>query len=306
VSGTRALVVGYGSIGARHARVLSELGCSTAVVSSRAVDHPNVNSDLAAALSAQPTDYVVIANATDQHYDTLAQLAELGYEGKVLVEKPLFNRVRPLPEHAFSFVGVAYNLRFHPVIRRLKALVESQQALSVQAYVGQYLPDWRPGADYRTSYSANAERGGGALRDLSHELDYLLWLFGSWEAATALGGHFGPLEISSDDVYSLLVRTRRCPVLSVQLNYLDRRVRRCVIVNTAEHTFEADLVQGTVAIDRTCESFVTDRDWTYREMHQAVLDGRGETVCSLCGALDALRLIEAAEAATGGREWVQA
>jgi predicted dehydrogenase len=256
---TAALVVGYGSIGARHARILCELGCETAVVSSRKVDHLLVYAGIADALAARAVAYVVVANPTDRHHDALAGLASLGYRGKVLVEKPLFERARELPAQPFAFAGVAYNLRFHPALQRLAALLAGQQVLSVQAYVGQYLPGWRPGTDYRKTYSASAERGGGALRDLSHELDYLQWLFGDWSAVTAAGGHLSPLQIDSDDVYTLLLKTRRCAVMSVQLNYLDRRTRRHVIVNTAEHTFEADLVQGIVTIDGSSETRATAR-----------------------------------------------
>lgn len=299
-----ALVIGYGSIGSRHARLLAELGCRTTVLSHRKADFPVVYHDLAEALAAENPDYVVIANATKQHYDSLATLARLGYTGTVLVEKPVFDRyveIRPLD---FRKTFVAYNLRFHPVVQRLKALLEGEKALSVQAYVGQYLPDWRPASDYRRSYSASAEQGGGALRDLSHELDYLTWILGGWERVSALGGHFSPLEITSDDVYALMLATPSCPIVTLQLNYLDRRARRFVLVNTANHTFEADLVGGSIAIDRDSEAFAIERDDTYRAMHQAILAGSTGTLCSLDEGLSTLRLIEAAESSVRKGEWV--
>ena len=86
----KTLVVGYGSIGSRHARLLTSLGCEVAVVSSRDIDHPVRYRTLADALSWKP-DYVVIANRTSQHYQTLKELAASGFTGTVLVEKPLFH-----------------------------------------------------------------------------------------------------------------------------------------------------------------------------------------------------------------------
>jgi predicted dehydrogenase len=300
----RALVIGYGSIGSRHARLLTELGCETAILSQRQIDFRVVYADLASALSGHRPDYVVVANPTNQHHATLSELAATGFGGRVLIEKPLFEHARPIPDNSFGSFSVAYNLRFHPVIQRLRELVANESVLSVQAYVGQYLPGWRPGTDYRQSYSASAEQGGGALRDLSHEFDYLGWLFGHWRAVTALGGHVSSLEIDSDDLFVLLMQTDRCPVLSVQVSYLDRGARRRIIVNTERHTIEADLVGGTITVDRSVETFSTERDYTYREMHRALLAGNFDTLCPIQDGLATLQLIEAAEQANRQKEWI--
>jgi predicted dehydrogenase len=300
----KALVIGYGSIGARHARLLGELGCASAVVTRRQVDFSTVYPDIESALCGHRPDYVVVANATKQHHATLASLASAGFSGRVLVEKPLFENLLPLPVSRFQGIYVAYNLRFHPVIQRLRDMLAGETMLSVQAYVGQYLPEWRPGTDYRQSYSASAAQGGGVLRDLSHELDYLGWLFGSWESVTALGGHFSPLEIDSDDLFVVLMQTERCPVVSVQLSYLDRIARRRISINTRDHAIEADLIAGTVAIDGKRETLLVERDHTYREMHRAVLNGDFSSLCTVHEGLATLQLIETAESANRQKEWV--
>jgi len=299
-----ALVIGYGSIGMRHARLLTELGCNTAVVSRRKVDFPVVYLGLAEALTAAHPDYVIIANETQQHHDTLLSLIELGYAGTVLVEKPLFSHWTELPSLPFRNVFVAYNLRFHPVILRLKMLLKQERVLSVLAYVGQYLPEWRPGTDYRACYSASAGQGGGVLRDLSHELDYLCWLLGRWESVTAIGGHFSPLEISSDDIFAVTMTTSTCPIINLQMNYLDRVGRRFILINTDNHTIEADLVKGVVTIDRASETFAVGRDLTYRAMHEAMISGDEESLCALEDGGEIMRLIEAVEHSAEKRIWV--
>lgn len=301
---TNALVIGYGSIGSRHARVLSELGCNTAVVSQRVIQFPLIFKSIQQALDEHSPEYVVIANATDQHYGSLEILAQLDYRGTVLIEKPIFGHVLSLPTHSFRRAGVAYNLRFHPILQELKSLLQGETILMTQIYAGQYLPDWRPGTDYRSSYSADVTRGGGVLRDLSHELDYLCWLFGPCCRVAALGGHVSPLEINSDDAFSMLFSTTRCPIVSVQLNYLDRNARRTIVVNTADYTFEADLVRGSLTVDRAITQVDVDRDTTYRSMHDTLLRGSTEDVCSFDEGLATLRLIEAATHAARQLEWI--
>jgi len=96
---------------------------------------------------------------------------------------------------------------------------------------------------------------------------------GGWKRLAAQGGHFSPLEINSEDVIALIMETPRCPVVSAQLNYLDRMTRRFLVVNTAEHTIEADLIRGTLTIDNSIEKFNIEKDMTYRQMHKSILEG---------------------------------
>lgn len=300
----RAVVLGYGSIGARHARILAELGCETSVVSARAVEHPDVLPSLEAALASRDPDYVVIANATAAHSASLDELARLGFTGRVLVEKPLFQRVEPVADLPFERVAIGYNLRFHPLVQRLRAILAGEKILSVQCYVGQYLPTWRPQADYRANYSSQASQGGGVLRDLSHELDYLEHLLGDWLRVCAIGGHFSSLEGDSDDIFGLMLAYTRCALVQLQMNYTDRVGRRRILINTDARTIEADFTAGKLLIDGNAEDFTVERDHTYREMHHAMLAAHAGDLCNLPEALSTMALIEAAETSAAEARWV--
>lgn len=300
----RALVVGYGSIGARHARLLEGLEVATAVVSNRAESHPRTYPALEPALHDHRPDYVVIANTTAQHLNTLTALARSGFSGTVLVEKPLFSMPAPIPKHRFERAYVGYNLRFHPLLIALGAALGSDKPIAINAYVGQYLPDWRPGTDYRNGYSAKTAEGGGALRDLSHELDYIHVLAGPWVTATARGGHFSPLEIDSDDVFALLLQTDRCPLVCVQMSYLDRVPRRQVVINTEDQTLSADFIHGTLTINGNVRHYDCGRDDTYLAMHRAVISSDDSRLCSLETACLTQSLIAAAEQSMRSRIWI--
>lgn len=300
----RALVVGYGSIGSRHARILEELGCQVAVVSVRDVAVKSRFETIVGAVREFIPDYTVIATETARHMEGVAELADSGFRGTLLVEKPLSHIISDLTPTVFHGGFVAYNLRFHPILQRLRELLIPERILSVQAYVGQFLPLWRPGRDYRTVYSADKLSGGGVLRDLSHEFDILNWLLGGWKKMAALGGHFSQLDISSDDIFCLLMSTERCPVTTVQLNYLDQVGRRSILVNTENNTFEADFVAGHLLINGTKEVFRVERDHSYREMHRAVLEGNQEDVCTFAEGLEVVHMIDAAEKAAKEGRWI--
>ena len=299
----KALVIGYGSIGRRHARILAELGCEVAVVSRRALENIKHFANITAAVENVRPDYVVIANETSAHPATVDALAAAGFRGKLLIEKPLGGAI---PRHNFAMCAVAYNLRFHPALMDLAAALASETILAMQVYCGQYLPDWRPGTDYEKSYSADPKRGGGVLRDLSHELDYVLWLGGAWRRAAAIGGRFGELEIATDDCWALLLELERCRCATVQINYLDRPGRRQIVVNTRAHSFAVDFGQMVLMRDGEVQQFTVDRDDTYRAQHRAMLAGDASYLCGLTEGEDVMSLIAASERAARNGAWVSA
>ncbi|OZC03431.1 Gfo/Idh/MocA family protein [Rubricoccus marinus] len=290
----RALVVGYGSIGARHTRILEEDGHDVGVVSRRPVDVSRRYGALSQAIREHHPEYVVIANRTEEHRRTVKELVTCGFEGVLLVEKPLFNQPGSFPPNGFSACYVAYNLRFHPGVQHLRQRLRGERVLSVQAYVGHYLPLWRPNRDYRTTYSARKEEGGGVLRDLSHELDYLNWILGGWKQAEARGGHLSSLEINTEDAVGILASFEKCPVATVHLNYLDRVGRRSVLVNTDARTLELNLTEGYIQEDGVRTLFEVGRDDTYRAQHAAILAGGGDA-CTAEEALDVLDLVAEVE-----------
>lgn len=304
---TTVVVVGYGSIGARHASLLAAEECRVVIVSRRDVtaDHPCFNV-LEEAVQSENPDYVIVANETAMHQPTLERLAQSGFEGRVLVEKPLFVNPALPPEHRFSFGAVGYNLRFHPVLAALRNSIAGERIVAIQAYCGQFLPDWRPDRDWRTSYSADYSRGGGVLRDLSHELDYLLWLFGGWTRVAARGGNTGGLGIDADDCYGILIEFEDGALATVQINYLDRPGGRVLVVNSASHTWRADLIRNVLEHNGSAEAFAVERDDSYRAMHRAMLSGDGGSLCTFDEGIRVMDLIAAIEEANRTERWVAA
>lgn len=307
----KALVVGYGSIGQRHARILQDLGCETAIVSRRAdLKELPCFGTVETGLAAWRPEYVVVANRTSEHHGAVMELAAAGYTGRVLVEKPVFEKTYAFPRGRFSCAAVAYNLRFHPVVDALRIALAKHTVSVANLHVGQWLPDWRPGVDYRQSSSAKKADGGGALRDLSHEIDLALHLFGPARSLTATGGRSGKLEIETEDRYDIRLQTDQVAAVRVTLNYLDQPAKRTMEVASDIGTFRADLIRGTLTKDDDLllQTHV-ERDDTYRTQHLAMISGDTRTLCAIEDGLAVVRLIEAAErsnAADGARQSLRA
>lgn len=165
--------------------------------------------EMAAAFAPQIT---VIANPATLHIPVALRLAQTG--AHLLVEKPLADSVAAVSELLEicrvkkTVLMTAYNLRFLPSLERFRALLKEGRIgkiLSVRCEIGQYLPSWRPDTDYRQGVSARKELGGGALLELSHEIDYLRWIFGDidWVKASLL--QQSDLEIDVEDTAHVIL-----------------------------------------------------------------------------------------------------
>jgi predicted dehydrogenase len=305
-NGRSILIVGQGSIGARHRDVLKELGHRVMTVSRRA--GVGDFSSVPVALSSEPFDAIAICSETSEHVADLMVLKQNGFRGVTLIEKPTCVDVKDID--GLDTVGgafVAYNLRFHPVVQKLRAAIarDESQLISAHLHVAQAMDTWRPGRARESSYSAFRGRGGGVLRDLSHELDLAMWLFGSVDCVAALGGRYSEQTVDSDDAWSILAECRKCPQVSISINGIDRAASRYIAVTTANQTYHADLVRGVLKAGLEEVSISVERNDSYRLMWQAFLDDGRTDVCTFQAGVSVMQLIAAIEEANQRRCWVR-
>ncbi|PYB77097.1 Gfo/Idh/MocA family protein [Rhizobium wuzhouense] len=251
----KVLIVSLGSIGRRHLRNLRLLlpDAELAVLRRQgaAEDADRVFHDLPSALAFKP-DAAIVASPASAHLASASALVKQAVP--VLVEKPFADRLDGLPqlvadaEAAGVPLFVAYNLRFHPLLQKVRGILAVNgigRVLSVRSEVGQYLPDWRPGKPYRTGVSARRDLGGGALLELSHELDYICWLFGRPALVFAAGGPLGDLGIDVEDTVSLTLRYGdAAPIVNVHLDFLQRAVTRQFRIVGSEGTIVGNMITG--------------------------------------------------------------
>ena len=234
----KALVVGLGSIGVRHLNNLHTLGIrELAAVRTRNLPPPAeiipkdiaIFQDLDLALS-QKFDLVVVANPTSLHLETLVRALKAG--SHVYVEKPIAHEKRQLPELTRYITGyptlngpkvlVGCQLRMHPGLQKIEEWIKQDKLgkiYSVQVDLGEYLPDWHPWEDYRQSYAARADQGGGVILTLIHELDYLHWLFGKPKSVFAIGGQRTSLEVTAEDTALITFETERNICVQLRMDY---------------------------------------------------------------------------------------
>lgn len=297
-----SIIIGAGSIGLRHADALKALGHQVVFVSSRTDLEDATFSSVAEAVAGTTSEYAVVANVTSRHDSVVADLTKAGFQGKVLIEKPA--QITHADVSGFSEIAVAFNLRLHPVLLELRKRLAGLTIYAVECYVGQHLSTWRNGRDLSAQYSAHADQGGGVLRDLSHELDYLTWIFGPWVSLAATGGRIADVTVDSDDSWAIIGELQKAKQFSLQMNYLDTKPRRELRITTSAGTIRADLI-GMVLEDEleTLELSGKTAD-TYGAMHKSFLYGKVEDLAGLDEGNAVDRLIAVIETSARDKKWM--
>ena len=307
-----ALFVGLGSIGTRHLNSLTALCAEQGLTLKAHALRSNLvrplREHVAEKLDAQfismededalpHYDMAFITNPTSLHATALRQLK--GRADALFIEKPIvsadevdvdMDALLPPGQKAY----VAAPMRWCGTFLALKKLMPTLKPYSARVICSSYLPDWRPGVDYRKVYSAHKEMGGGVTIDLIHEWDYMVDLFGKPEETFNFKGTYSDLEIDSDDL-SVYIARYKDMLAEIHLDYFGRSYRRSIELFCQDGTVTADFGEGTLTLaDGTVEYYQEPVNQRYlREMEyfvDYVRNGAGESINSPQMALDVLKL----------------
>ncbi len=261
----RFLIVSLGSIGKRHLRNIRALRPNSIVGVLRlqeshkyeklpeGVDEQFFTIDDAISFSPHAA---IIASPASFHVPIAMSLVQSGVP--ILIEKPFsitckgVDKLIQAAELSGVPVLVGYNLRFLPSLNETKRLISNGvigDVLGVRAEVGQYLPSWRPDTPYQKTVSARKDLGGGAILELSHEIDYIYWMFGLPDLVSASGGHYSDLEIDVEDMAILCLKynnPRR--LIQIHLDFLQHNaIRECKFIGS-EGTLVWNAIEDNICL----------------------------------------------------------
>ena len=268
--------VGLGSIGKRHFRNLCEIldvrNCTYSIDLYRSDLSRELPEDILDKVRSQYIynegiaedrmyDMVFITNPTSMHLD--AALRMFDNTNSFFIEKPIFDTFDIADEIVNKLESkvsyVACPMRFNPVLQYVRYNIDCSQALSVRAISSSYLPDWRPGQDYRQCYSAHVDMGGGVDIDLIHEWDYLTYLFGMPTSCHAILSRISNLEIDSNDIAVYIGRNEHT-VFELHLDYFGRKPVRTLDIFMPDDTIHCDMLNGSIEYLKSGKSQMFEKE----------------------------------------------
>jgi predicted dehydrogenase len=157
------------------------------------------------------------------------------------------------------------------------------------------------------------DQGGGAILDISHEIDYLRWFFGDVDELTAVVSKVSDLDIDTDDLSEVILRFRNRVLGSLHLDLVQRAYRRtCTVIGT----------EGTITWDYNTQAvqlytpnsgrwqtlpYGFDRNATFIEELKhflACLRGEAKLVVDFEDGRKTLEVVLAAKQSSRERRWV--
>lgn len=291
------LIIGYGSIGKRHAKILKKnkkIDKIFILTNQKINDFHRVKS-YSAIKKINPT-YFIISSRTSNHYKDLNFIIQNFKSKKILVEKPLFDKFKKIKNLNNNKVFIGYNLRLNPVIQYLKKYLTKKKVFHVGLYCHSYLPDWRKKINYQNSNSAKKKYGGGVLLELSHELDYLQFLFNDIKKIyTASIKKFSNLITDTEDFALITGKTKKVNFV-VDLNYFSRNNQRIIIINGFNFSMRCDLINNFVELIKNKKKkiirFKKDIDYTYDLENKLIINNTSEQLCNFKQGLKLIKLID--------------
>ena len=245
-----------------------------------------------------PDDYDVlfVTNPTHLHYETIKKYCNK--TKNLFIEKPVFDKTSiDLSELSRNMEGIYYvacPLRYTEVIQYVKNKLDLNLVYSARAICSSYLPDWRPGLDYRETYSAHLDQGGGVSIDLIHEWDYMMYLFGKPNKVLNLRGKFSHLDVDSDDL-SVYIAEYDKMLAEVHLDYFGRKSLRELQLFTANETIVVDIINSEIKFlnENKVIQFNEDRNlFQIKEIENFfdILEGKVKNENDIYTALDTLKI----------------
>lgn len=254
----RVTIIGMGSISFKHIFALRKLQPEIEISALR-YSTPSNNVDGVTNIynieDINSPDFVIISNPTNLHYRAILHFAKL--KVPMLIEKPAIHSLEnssyllDIINQNNVFTYVACNLRFHPCLKFLKNYISSNYEVinELSIYCGSYLPDWRPGKDFKTLYSANPEMGGGVHLDLFHEIDYTHWIFGQPLKTHSIKSSRSDLGIKAFD-YANYILEYPGYIANITLNYYRPVPKRTIEIVFSKSIWLVDLIANKITDEK--------------------------------------------------------
>ena len=273
----KALIIGLGSIGLRHRRILKKIKKISQIkfFSKHKYNDKNNLKSRKEILKYNP-DYIVICSATHEHITDLKFLEKNFKNKKILIEKPLFHKFYNFTNKRNN-IYINYNLRFHPYIEKLQKIIKLKKVYDLKLITNSFLPDWRKNNSFKKNYAVSKSKGGGVILDLSHELDLINNFFNKIKLSFVEYGKKSNLTIDTEDYLKLSAKVKNVSV-SLDLNYYSKNELRLLLVDGDGFSLSIDLKKNIFIYNNNNKILKLNenysQDYTFLKTHLAIIYGQ--------------------------------
>lgn len=292
--GIKVLIIGHGSIGSKHFKVLRKLKLIEEIKIISKIKNktlPRIEFKKNEIINYNP-DYIIIANETYLHYKTLKFINSIFKDKKILIEKPIFEKQYSLK--LYNKVFVNYNLRVHPLIEKMKNIIAKKSFNYVNMTCFSDVLKWRKNIKFSKSYSSSKKKGGGVLKELSHEIDLMYYLFNVKKNLFKYKKKLSNLSGDADDTAVIIAEENNKRLIVISLNYSSQFNYRRIIVSGDNYSLNLDLKKNVLVKTNkknkyTISSNLNNLD-LLQKVHSSII--LSKNTCRLCNFQEALKVMK--------------
>ncbi len=255
------LILSLGSIGQRHLKIINSLRPEINIyVLRRSKDNHTDLDHLIKKVFTNIDDAIdfgfdaaIIASPSNLHISQAIKLIK--NKIPTLIEKPLSNKLSDCSKLLKTFnenktvVLVGYVLRYSSVLKRFREIIlkeDFSKINSINIKCSSYLPYWRKFKNYKESVSAKKSLGGGALLELSHELDYANWIFGPFINIRSQIINSGKLDIDVEDEVKISANNKIGIPIKIDLDFYKKNNERYCLINLKDGLIKLDFIHKQI------------------------------------------------------------
>lgn len=291
----KILIIGLGSIGLKHFKILKKINKNFDIKVLSRNKIKNVKYISEKDIFDFAPDYIVISNHTSKHFKYLNLINNNLKKVKILVEKPLFHKSLNFKIKNHNEIFIDYNLRFSPVIEKLKELIKKQNFFYSSLTCYSFLPNWRKNIDYKLSNSARNNYGGGVVNELSHEIDLVDYLFDIKKIHSSFSSKLSNLKIETEDFLNLNIFCKKVKFCSLNINFFDKQNERKIKIIGKDNSYEADIINNLIKIfdnkNQKVKKVNIKKENTYEKIHHSIINNNYKNICDLKHAQKIMKII---------------
>ena len=292
----RIFIIGSGGIAKLHEKILRKKYKKFFIKRFSSRDFSNIFKKNVFINKIINPDYFIICSPSSLHYQHFTMIEKNFTNTNVLIEKPLFEKIKKIKHKIKNVYTIGYNLRYHPVIKFLKKNLKNKIVFNINLNSSSYLPNWRK-IDYKKSVSSKRILGGGVLLEMSHELDFLVWIFGKLKILNAISKKVSNLKINTDDLLIVNALTQKKSIVSMNVNFFSRIFKREIIIDGKNFNIIGDLIKNEIIIfNGKIKKKIKFKNFelkkTYEHQLEDFVDKKNKTACSFKEGMYLLSVIE--------------
>ena len=216
----------------------------------------------------------------------------------MFIEKPVFDSldydVDRIGLNKNNIYYVACPLRYTAALQYVFEKIDYKSAICIRSICSSYLPNWRPNVDYRKTYSAHKDMGGGVSIDLVHEWDYLVAMYGYPQKVKSVITKKSSLEIDSDDI-ALYIGEYENQIIELHLDYFGYKSVREMQLFMPDDVITVDIQNNIITFEKSGRKIILHEERDEYQKRELIyfldmIEGKEENTNTIEQAMKVLRI----------------